>query len=48
MIELIPVSYMKVRLNGTKAWITNAKQGEAVCVFASADRSKRHKGTSHP
>lgn len=34
----------KVILNGTKAWITGAKEGEAVCVFASFDRAKKHKG----
>ncbi|XP_022669388.1 short-chain specific acyl-CoA dehydrogenase, mitochondrial-like isoform X2 [Varroa jacobsoni] len=34
----------KIILNGTKAWVTNAKEGEAVCVFATTDRTKRHKG----
>ncbi|XP_003741096.1 short-chain specific acyl-CoA dehydrogenase, mitochondrial [Galendromus occidentalis] len=36
----------EILLNGTKAWITNAEQGEAAVVFASADRSKKHKGVN--
>ena len=31
-------------LNGTKAWITNAHQSEAFVVFATTDKSKKHKG----
>ncbi|XP_076367286.1 activator-recruited cofactor subunit 42 isoform X2 [Tachypleus tridentatus] len=33
-------------LNGTKAWITNAYEAEAALVFASTDKSKKHKGIS--
>jgi len=33
-------------LNGTKAWITNSYQAEGVVVFATSDKSKKHKGIS--
>merc|ERR1712058_45356 len=33
-------------LNGTKAWITNSYQAEGVIVFATTDKSKKHKGIS--
>ncbi|XP_023213480.1 short-chain specific acyl-CoA dehydrogenase, mitochondrial-like [Centruroides sculpturatus] len=33
-------------LNGTKAWITNAFEGKGVVVFATTDKSKKHKGIS--
>ena len=33
-------------LNGTKAWITNGYEAEAAVVFATTDRSKKHKGIS--
>ncbi|KAL9980973.1 hypothetical protein ACROYT_G009622 [Oculina patagonica] len=33
-------------LNGTKAWITNGYESEATVVFATTDRSKKHKGIS--
>ena len=33
-------------LNGTKAWITNGYEAEACVVFATTDRSKKHKGIS--
>ncbi|XP_001639632.2 short-chain specific acyl-CoA dehydrogenase, mitochondrial [Nematostella vectensis] len=33
-------------LNGTKAWITNGYESEAAVVFATTDRSKKHKGIS--
>ena len=33
-------------LNGTKAWITNGYESEACIVFATTDKSKRHKGIS--
>jgi len=33
-------------LNGTKAWITNAHQAEGFVVFATTDKSKKHKGIS--
>ncbi|KAK1328714.1 hypothetical protein QTO34_012289 [Cnephaeus nilssonii] len=33
-------------LNGTKAWITNCWDASATVVFASTDRSLRHKGIS--
>ncbi|XP_077534022.1 short-chain specific acyl-CoA dehydrogenase, mitochondrial-like isoform X1 [Haemaphysalis longicornis] len=32
------------RINGTKAWITSAYEGEAVIVMATVDKSKKHKG----
>jgi butyryl-CoA dehydrogenase len=33
-------------LNGTKAWITNGYEAEACVVFATTDKSKKHKGIS--
>ncbi|CAH3151279.1 unnamed protein product [Pocillopora meandrina] len=33
-------------LNGTKAWITNGYESEAAVVFATTDKSKKHKGIS--
>ncbi|KAK2143150.1 hypothetical protein LSH36_873g00013 [Paralvinella palmiformis] len=33
-------------LNGTKAWITNGHEAEAAVVFATTDKSKKHKGIS--
>ena len=33
-------------LNGTKSWITNTYQAEAAIVFATTDRSIKHKGIS--
>jgi len=33
-------------LNGTKMWITNAHQAEGFVVFATTDKSKKHKGIS--
>jgi butyryl-CoA dehydrogenase len=33
-------------LNGTKSWITNGYEAEASVVFATTDRSKKHKGIS--
>ncbi|XP_074868848.1 short-chain specific acyl-CoA dehydrogenase, mitochondrial isoform X2 [Carettochelys insculpta] len=33
-------------LNGTKAWITNAWEASAVVVFATTDKSQKHKGIS--
>lgn len=33
-------------LNGTKAWITNSYQAKYGVVFATTDRSLRHKGIS--
>lgn len=33
-------------LNGTKAWITNGYEAEATVVFATTDKSKKHKGIS--
>ena len=33
-------------LNGTKAWITNAHQAGSFVVFATTDKSKKHKGIS--
>ncbi|KAK3083992.1 hypothetical protein FSP39_006396 [Pinctada imbricata] len=33
-------------LNGTKAWITNGYEAEASVVFATTDKSKKHKGIS--
>ncbi|KAG0418318.1 hypothetical protein HPB47_004957 [Ixodes persulcatus] len=34
------------RINGTKAWITSAHEGEAAVVMATVDKSKKHKGIS--
>lgn len=33
-------------LNGTKAWITNAHEAKATVVFATTDKSLKHKGIS--
>lgn len=33
-------------LNGTKAWITNSYQAEGAVVFATSDKSQKHKGIS--
>ncbi|GFU08893.1 short-chain specific acyl-CoA dehydrogenase, mitochondrial [Nephila pilipes] len=33
-------------LNGTKAWVTNGYEAEAVVVFAATDKSKKHNGIS--
>ncbi|XP_052798043.1 short-chain specific acyl-CoA dehydrogenase, mitochondrial-like [Mya arenaria] len=33
-------------LNGTKSWITNGYESEASVVFATTDKSKKHKGIS--
>ncbi|KAJ8975349.1 hypothetical protein NQ317_000277 [Molorchus minor] len=33
-------------LNGTKSWVTSAIEGKAAIVFASIDRSLKHKGIS--
>jgi len=33
-------------LNGSKAWITNAYEAEAAVVFATTDKSLKHKGIS--
>lgn len=33
-------------LNGTKAWITNAHESSAAIVFATTDKSLKHKGIS--
>lgn len=33
-------------LNGTKAWVTNGIEGEAIIVIARSDLSKGHKGVS--
>jgi len=32
--------------NGTKSWITNGYESEATVVFATTDKSKKHKGIS--
>lgn len=34
-------------LNGTKSWITNAFESEAGVVFATTDKSLKHKGPLH-
>lgn len=31
-------------LNGTKSWITSGKQGEAAIIFATIDKTLKHKG----
>lgn len=36
----------KYFLNGTKAWITNAMESKAGVVFATTDKSAKHKGIS--
>lgn len=33
-------------LNGTKAWITNAPEADQAIVFATTDKSLKHKGIS--
>lgn len=33
-------------INGTKAWITNAHEADAAVVFATTDKSLKHKGIS--
>lgn len=33
-------------INGTKAWITNAYEADAAVVFATSDKSLKHKGIS--
>lgn len=33
-------------LNGTKAWVTNAKEAKAIIVFAVTNPQKRHRGIS--
>jgi alkylation response protein AidB-like acyl-CoA dehydrogenase len=33
-------------LSGTKSWITNGYEAEASIVFATTDKSKKHKGIS--
>lgn len=33
-------------INGTKAWITNAHEASATVIFATTDKSKKHKGIS--
>ncbi|KAH9382919.1 hypothetical protein HPB48_023549 [Haemaphysalis longicornis] len=32
------------RINGTKAWISNSYEAEATILFATVDKSKKHKG----
>lgn len=34
------------KINGTKAWITNGYESEATVVFATTDKSLKHKGIS--
>ena len=34
------------KLNGTKSWITNGYESEATVVFATTDKSLKHKGIS--
>jgi len=33
-------------INGTKSWITNAFESRAIVLFATTDKSKKHKGIS--
>lgn len=33
-------------INGTKSWITNGYEAEATVLFATTDKSKKHKGIS--
>ncbi|KAK4878243.1 hypothetical protein RN001_010749 [Aquatica leii] len=41
--KAVPGGYV---LNGTKAWITNGYESEAAVVFATTDKSLKHKGIS--
>ncbi|CAL1685501.1 unnamed protein product [Lasius platythorax] len=34
------------KINGTKSWITNAYEAKAIVLFATTDKSKKHKGIS--
>ncbi|XP_063980071.1 short-chain specific acyl-CoA dehydrogenase, mitochondrial isoform X2 [Diachasmimorpha longicaudata] len=34
------------KINGTKSWITNAHEAEAIVLFATTDKSQKHKGIS--
>ncbi|XP_008547611.1 short-chain specific acyl-CoA dehydrogenase, mitochondrial [Microplitis demolitor] len=34
------------RINGTKCWITNANEANGIVLFATTDKSKKHKGIS--
>lgn len=36
----------KYVINGTKSWITNGYESEAAVLFATTDKSKKHKGIS--
>ncbi|KAK2585554.1 hypothetical protein KPH14_010193 [Odynerus spinipes] len=36
----------KYTINGTKSWITNAFEADAIILFATTDKSKKHKGIS--
>ncbi|XP_020288155.1 short-chain specific acyl-CoA dehydrogenase, mitochondrial [Pseudomyrmex gracilis] len=36
----------KYTVNGTKSWITNANEAQAIILFATTDKSKKHKGIS--
>lgn len=33
-------------INGTKSWTTNGMESKAFVVFATTDKSKKHKGIS--
>lgn len=43
MAKKIDDGYM---LNGSKCWITNGYESEAAIIFATTDKSKKHKGIS--
>lgn len=36
----------KYVINGTKSWITNGYESDAIILFATTDKSKKHKGIS--
>ncbi|XP_034952617.1 short-chain specific acyl-CoA dehydrogenase, mitochondrial [Chelonus insularis] len=36
----------KYNINGTKCWITNAYEAKGIVLFATTDKSKKHKGIS--
>lgn len=35
-----------ININGTKSWITNANEANGIVLFATTDKSKKHKGIS--
>lgn len=35
-----------IKINGTKSWITNANEANGIVLFATTDKTKKHKGIS--